>query len=165
MEDIKEKIRNFTDWCSDNGQPHDWSVEEVNLIAEHECMCDFCHTSIFELDDSPTVILEEDRLLCEECHTDEDNGYYFTCAICENSNPVDIKSDNLFYVGVEDACCLSVKSGVYKMLTKHYYERLEVNCKKEYRLSAKKVKERLGYKEIPYYTGWVCANCKTNLNL
>ena len=56
--------------------------EEIDFIIKHDCKCDYCSNSIFEMDDFPELIEQDDDLMCEDCYDEE---YRMICPICESS--------------------------------------------------------------------------------
>jgi len=94
-------------YCSD----HDISEKDIDIIIEHECKCDDCNKSIFDLDDFPEIGIEIDYLLCEDCYNYRYQEYCPIC--CEYHYSNEINEDELssiYYIGIEN------KSGVYKAI-------------------------------------------------
>lgn len=78
MSKLKDKIVNHAK-TEYNSSPHRFDDAQIQLIIEHDCECDHCGKSIFELDDFPDVSVERKEVLCEECYDEE---YRTTCPIC-----------------------------------------------------------------------------------
>mgnify|MGYP000605216070 CR=1 FL=1 len=57
MSKLKDKIVNHakTEYSS---SPYEFGDEHIQLIIDHDCECDHCGKSIFELDDFPYVSIE-----------------------------------------------------------------------------------------------------------
>ena len=74
-DDLK-KIK-YSSWQNGN----EWSEEELDFIMKHDCNCDYCQESVDEFNDFPELLIEENKLLCEDCYTEK---YRKICPICEN---------------------------------------------------------------------------------
>lgn len=89
--------------------PHEISEEEVQLLIKHDCECDDCNKSIFDLDDFPDMDVDKDEVLCEDCYKEEYRDY---CPICEedywkNELPDEFPKEPFFYIGTR------ARSGIY----------------------------------------------------
>lgn len=67
--------------------PYEYSDEQINIIIESNCMCDYCGTSIFELQDFPEVLENERIVACEECYNEHHREW---CSICGAYKDTDI---------------------------------------------------------------------------
>lgn len=66
--------------------------DKVVILIEHDCECDYCGKSIFELDDFPEILKEKDEVLCEDCY---DEKYRDICPVCEDYYLIeDVKEGN-----------------------------------------------------------------------
>lgn len=97
MSKLKDKIVNHakTEYSS---SPYEFDDEQIQLIIEHDCECDHCGKSIFELDDFPCVSIERKEVLCEDCYDEE---YRTTCPICEESWEIDEMTDYFFHLKIK----------------------------------------------------------------
>lgn len=80
MEEEKLKIKNHYE-NKFSSSPCEVSDTEIDFIIKHDCECDWCHKSIFDLWDFPELLIKNDELLCENCYEEE---YSLICPICEN---------------------------------------------------------------------------------
>jgi len=108
---MKEKIlKHFkTEYSS---SPHPINEDEMQLLIKHDCKCDNCGESIFELDDFPNISTEKSKVLCEDCYSEEYRDY---CPICEDSYwkndlPDEFPKSPFYYIGTQS------KSGIYHAL-------------------------------------------------
>ena len=101
MSKLKDKIVNHAK-TEYNSSPHRFDDAQIQLIIEHDCECDHCGKSIFELDDFPDVSVERKEVLCEECYDEE---YRTTCPICEESWEIDEMTDYFFISKIGRASC------------------------------------------------------------
>lgn len=89
------------------------SNSEVNTIIRHNCECDNCGQSIFELDDYPNV--QKGEVLCEDCYRSK---YMETCDICENYFYKALKPKDQILIISKEAVkeyCMDVKPGFYQV--------------------------------------------------
>lgn len=61
-----------------NSSPIELSRHEVNRLIKVDCDCEQCGTSIFELEDYPSI--ERKEVICSRCYHEK---YEATCPICE----------------------------------------------------------------------------------
>ncbi len=104
----------YSSWRKDEGDG--WSEEELNFIIEKDCQCDDCGKHVSEMDDFPTINIEKDELLCEDCHTEE---YYSTCPCCEDyydKYETPDKDVMHCYISKDFAEENGMKGGIYKVL-------------------------------------------------
>lgn len=105
-----------------SSSPVDVNEQEIDYLIEWDCKCDGCGTSIFELDDFPEIVKNENgkctEILCEECY---DDNYRETCPICEESYDVkDFTSDHIIIneeLGVET----KLTPGIYEILERPFF--------------------------------------------
>ncbi len=116
MSKLKDKIVNHakTEYSS---SPYEFGDEHIQLIIDHDCECDHCGKSIFELDDFPYVSIERKEVLCEDCYDEE---YRTTCPICEESCEIDEMTD-YFFISKSNSKEVGKPSGIYKMLERPFY--------------------------------------------
>ena len=57
------------------------SDDEIDFIIKHDCKCSTCGDSIFEVQDFPELVVNDDELRCEDCY---DEDYRAICPICES---------------------------------------------------------------------------------
>ena len=116
MSKLKDKIVNHakTEYSS---SPYEFDDEQIQLIIEHDCECDHCGKSIFELDDFPCVSIERKEVLCEDCYDEE---YRTTCPICEESWEIDEMTD-YFFISKSNSKEVGKPSGIYKILKRPFY--------------------------------------------
>ena len=101
-----------------DSSPVELEDKEINFIIAHDCQCDYCGKSIFEMDDFPNLLIEDGDLMCEECYDEE---YYATCPICEESYDTrNFTSDHI--VIAEDLAKETGKEpGIYKILERPFF--------------------------------------------
>ncbi len=116
MSKLKDKIVNHAK-TEYNSSPHRFNDAQIQLIAEHDCECDHCGKSIFELDDFPDVSVERKEVLCEECYDEE---YRTTCPICEESWEIDEMTD-YFFISKTNSKEVGKSPGIYKVLERPFY--------------------------------------------
>lgn len=92
--------------------------KEISFLIAHECTCDYCHESIFELDDHPNLLMDDDELMCEDCY---DEHYRQTCPICEESYYTKDYEPDHFVITEEVASEIGKLPGIYKALTKPFF--------------------------------------------
>lgn len=82
--DMRDKIKQHykTEYCSSNNGLLTISESEIDFIIKHDCKCSTCGDSIFEMNDFPELMVNDDELRCEQCY---DEDYRALCPICENS--------------------------------------------------------------------------------
>jgi hypothetical protein len=116
MSKLKDKIVNHAK-TEYNSSPHRFDDAQIQLIIEHDCECDHCGKSIFELDDFPDVSVERKEVLCEECYDEE---YRTTCPICEESWEIDEMTD-YFFISKTNSKEVGKSPGIYKVLERPFY--------------------------------------------
>ena len=89
------------------------SDEDIKILIRHDCECDNCGKSIFELDDFPDIDNEKDELLCEYCF---DSKYRVHCPICEESYLLSDSEQKRFVITEETAKELKTIPGIYEIL-------------------------------------------------
>ena len=116
MSQIRDKIINHakTEYSS---SPYEFDDDKLQLIIKHDCECDHCGKSIFELDDFPDVSVERNEVLCEDCYDEE---YRTTCPICEGSWEIDDMTD-YFFISKANSKEVRNPSGIYKILERPFY--------------------------------------------
>lgn len=116
MSILKDKIVNHAK-AEYNSSPYEFDDAQIQLIIEHDCECDHCGKSIFELDDFPDVSVERKEVLCEDCYDEE---YRTTCPICEESWEIDEMTD-YFFISKANSKEVGKPSGIYKILERPFY--------------------------------------------
>lgn len=116
MSRIEDKIVNHAK-TEYNSSPYEFDDKQIQLIIEHDCECDHCGKSIFELDDFPCVSVERKEVLCEDCYDEE---YRTTCPICEESFETDEMTD-YFFISKSNSKEVGMPSGIYKILERPFY--------------------------------------------
>lgn len=84
VNNLRKLIRNkYKKYATSN---HNVDDSDVDFIIKHNCRCDDCGESIFNMYDFPEILHENEEhneeLLCEECYNE---SYRDICAICEES--------------------------------------------------------------------------------
>jgi hypothetical protein len=82
--DVGSKIQQHykTEFSS---SPIEVDDKEVEFIIDNDCKCYSCDKSIFEMNDFPELLIEDEEILCEDCY---DEQHRKICPICENSYDV-----------------------------------------------------------------------------
>lgn len=99
------------------------STYKAKVITEHNCQCDSCGISIFELEDFPEV--SKGEVLCEQCYREK---YMDTCVICEEYFYKATKPKEEVIIISKEAVIeysMDVKAGFYRALEWPYYR---ANC-------------------------------------
>lgn len=94
------------------------SEKDIDFIIKHECKCCYCGESVFNLDDYPIIVKEEDELLCEDCYYEE---YSSVCNLCENYYITRDFEANYFVLNKEFEDYHGIKRGIYKVLKRPFY--------------------------------------------
>jgi len=88
---LHEKIKNHykEKYAS---SPIEISNEEIDFIIKHECKCDNCGKSIFEMENYPET--RDDKLLCDDCYDElcslaKECMKYVKCDTARISKPCD----------------------------------------------------------------------------
>ena len=117
MSDTELQIRKkYSKWYPDLENPV--SDEEIQLLIDHECQCDSCGTSIFDLDEFPETYVKHDVVMCEECYG---NKYHELCPICENTyNTIDGNTD-FFVINEELGKEIKLIPGIYRILQSPFF--------------------------------------------
>ncbi|MDR1884284.1 MAG: hypothetical protein LBR26_16110 [Prevotella sp.] len=97
--------------------PVDVDKDEINTLIKHECRCDSCLESIFDLNDYPNVSVERDEVLCEECY---DEQYMTRCPVCEESYREDDMT-GYFFISKKISKEIHTPPGMYKILKYPFY--------------------------------------------
>lgn len=116
MSKLKNKIINHAK-TEYNSSPYEFNEEQLKLIIKHDCECDNCGESIFEMDDFPDVSVEREEVLCEDCYGEE---YRTICPICEESFEIDEMTD-CFFISKTNSKKVRKSSGIYKILKRPFY--------------------------------------------
>lgn len=116
MSNLKDKIVNHAK-AAYNSSPYEFDDKQLQFIIKHECECDYCGKSIFELDDYPNVSVERNEVLCEDCYNEE---YRTTCPICEESWEIDEMTD-YFFISKANSKEVGKQSGIYKILEHPFF--------------------------------------------
>ena len=95
-----------------SSSPMLYNNDELEFIIKHDCECDSCGKSFFEMYDFPELLIEEDSLLCEECYDEE---YRQTCVVCEESYEIKDRSD-YFFITQKNTRDAGIPVGMYKAL-------------------------------------------------
>jgi hypothetical protein len=94
---------------------HPITKEEIDLLIKHNCECDHCSKSLFEMYDFAELSIDEDEVLCEHCYRYE---YMTPCPICEDSFLTPTKADdNILIIPKEtiEEYGMSIKPGFYQV--------------------------------------------------
>lgn len=117
MSDTEQQIRKkYAEWYPDVDDPV--SDEDISTLIDHECKCDSCNISIFELDDFPEVNQKHDFVLCEECYDEE---YREICPICEDFYDTLDGDTDYFVINEEASKELKHTPGIYKILERPFF--------------------------------------------
>lgn len=116
MNKLESKIINHAN-TEYNSSPHEFNKEQLQLIIKHDCECDNCGKSIFEMDDFPDVSVEREEVLCEYCY---DEKYRTICPICEDSWEINEMTD-YFFISKYNSKEVRKSSGIYKILKRPFY--------------------------------------------
>lgn len=87
--------------------------EEIAFIIRHDCSCDDCGTSIFEMRDHPHIDIAAEELLCEDCYHDE---YETNCPYCENTVRNEDIQEEYFVINEDGAVETGLQVGFHKAL-------------------------------------------------
>lgn len=135
---LKQSIVNhFNDNYSSS--PVSLNRREINLLIKADCKCEYCGTSIFELDDFPRTDGKE--VICEECFHEQ---YEATCPICEEYFEKALKAkDEKIVVTKEAMAELGIdKPGFYQVTSYPYYRACVVmGVEQLYQSSLKLIRE------------------------
>ena len=116
MNKLENKIVNHAK-TGYNSSPYEFDPQQIQLIIEHDCECDHCGKSIFELNDFPDVSVERKEVLCEDCYDEE---YRTTCPICEESWEIEEMTD-YFFISKANSKEVRSPSGIYKIMKRPFY--------------------------------------------
>ena len=108
VQQIKEK---YAEWYPDLTNPV--SNEDISMLISHDCECDSCGDSIFDMEDFPNVSQKHDFVLCEECYNEK---YMETCSICEENYDISDGNTDIIVINEELGKTLSYTPGIYKIL-------------------------------------------------
>jgi hypothetical protein len=113
---MKQKIIGYfkTGYSS---SPVEIGEEKIKRLIEHECECDYCGKSIFELDDYPVLPGGRDEVICEYCY---DEHYRTVCALCEEHVDNDYMSE-YFFISKGMSKEVGREMGMYKILKYPFY--------------------------------------------
>lgn len=100
-----------------SSSPHEFNDDQLDLIINHDYSCDNCGKSVFEMNDFPEVLTEQDELLCEECYDDE---YRTFCPLCEDTWEKDDMTE-YFFITKETSKEVHKPIGMYKILKHPFY--------------------------------------------
>lgn len=95
-----------------SSSPREFNDEEVELIIKHNCNCDYCGKSIFDMWDFPEVLTDKDELLCEGCYDEE---YKTVCPLCEDRLEKEDMTE-CFFITKETSKTVHKPIGMYKIL-------------------------------------------------
>ena len=114
---MKNKIREHykAKYCS---SPVEISEDEIDFIIKQECQCSHCSEDIFDLDDFPKLLIEDDEIMCEQCYSEK---YRDTCSICEESYDTKDFTTDYIVISEEDSHETRKKPGIYKILSRPYF--------------------------------------------
>ena len=107
--DVGSKIKEHykTGFCS---SPIEVDDKEVKFIIDNDCKCYSCDKSIFEMNDFPELLIEDEEILCEDCY---DYEYRKTCPICENSYDIKDGKSEYSVLNENDANYNNEIAGIY----------------------------------------------------
>ena len=97
--------------------PYEFNDEEVELTIKHNCICDYCGESIFDMWDFPVVLTDKDELLCEDCYNKE---YRTICPICEDLCEKEDMTE-YFFITKETSKEVHMPIGMYKIMQYPFY--------------------------------------------
>ncbi len=100
-----------------SSSPHEFSYNQIKLMIKHDCSCDNCGESIFEMWDFPVVDTDKDELLCEECYNEE---YLTVCPVCEESCEKEDMTE-YFFITKDTSKTVRKPVGLYKILRYPFY--------------------------------------------
>lgn len=117
MGDILQQIKiKCAEWYPDMTNPV--SDEDISMLISHDCECDSCGHSIFDMDDFPEVNQKHDIVLCDECYNEE---YLEICPICEDSYDTLDGDTDYFVINEEASKELKHTPGIYKILNRPFF--------------------------------------------
>lgn len=99
--------------------PSELSNYKISVLKKHDCCCDSCGKSIFEMDDFPQV--KRSEVLCEYCEREK---YFETCPICEEYFEKPKKTTDEFVIISKESVKeygMNVKPGFYQVLEHPYF--------------------------------------------
>lgn len=108
---IKHGLNNYS------SSPYKFDDEQVELIIKHNCNCDYCGESIFDMYDFPEVLTGKDELLCENCY---DEYYRDVCPVCEESYEKEEFSE-YFFITKETSKIAHKPVGMYRILAYPFF--------------------------------------------
>lgn len=98
--------------------PIEVETKGVEFIIKHDCECSRCGKSIFEMDDFPELLIDNDEIMCEECYCEH---YHEYCPICDESyDTKDYEADH-FVITEEIGAEMGKTPGIYKVLSKPFF--------------------------------------------
>ncbi|MDR1938261.1 MAG: hypothetical protein LBQ73_07170 [Tannerellaceae bacterium] len=97
--------------------PVEIGEEGIKRLIEHECECDYCGQSIFEIDDYPVISVGRDEVICEDCY---DEHHRTVCPLCEEHIDNDDMSE-YFFISKEISREVHKEMGMYKILRYPFY--------------------------------------------
>ena len=100
-----------------NSSPVEITKDEIDFVNKHNCKCDNCGKSIFNMDDFPELLIDEDGLMCENCYSEE---YRETCPICEESYDTKDFTNNYFILDESSSKELKMKAGIYEIIKRPF---------------------------------------------
>lgn len=100
-----------------SSSPHEFNDDQLDLIINHDYSCDNCGKSVFEMNDFPEVLIDEDQLLCEECYDEE---YRTVCPLCEDLCKKEDMTE-YFFITKETSKAVHKPIGMYKILKFPFY--------------------------------------------
>ncbi len=93
-----------------NSSPLQLGEKEIDFIIESECKCYMCDKSIFDMDDFPELLKEDNEVRCEECYGDD---YRAICPICEDSYDIYSGTSEYEVIAEEDRRDYNKEPGIY----------------------------------------------------
>jgi hypothetical protein len=109
---IKQYQSNFS------SSPIEIDQIKIDFIIKNECQCSNCRTSIFEMNDFPNLLIDDDELLCEDCYDDK---YREICPICEDYYDIKDYTSDYFVLNEEIAKETGKNPGIYKILKRPFF--------------------------------------------
>jgi hypothetical protein len=101
-----------------NSSPHPITNEKIDFLIKNDCQCDNCGASIFELDDFPEILIEDNELLCDDCYHEKYNDI---CPICEDYYDTKDYTSDYFVLTEYSAKELKMIPGIYKILERPFF--------------------------------------------
>lgn len=93
-----------------SSSPIELEDKEIDFIIKNECKCYMCDKSIFDMDDFPELLKEDNEVRCEECYGDD---YRTICPICEDSYDIYNGKSEYEVIAEQDSRDYHKEPGIY----------------------------------------------------